>query len=500
MHFIYAKYPKFSKRIIAHRQNWFNSTGIDISKSQANQNNERIKNADLRAESRWKDDYAATRPNISIFDLIESENSFARDYMHFSESGEKEKLDNLKIKRTNLTKINELLIFSNFQIQLNITDQGELVAERSNNNNKYSISMLSDGEKNALLIAANVLTAAKDTILLIDEPERHLHRSITTPFLSHLIKLRDDCKFIISTHDVLIPQELPNSRALVVRDCEYIGDQAKKWNLELIDNPNAINESVISEILGSRNKILFIEGDVRSLDLPLYSLLFPNISVIPKKSCRDVMHSVYGINGTNNFHRTQAYGLIDNDKRAQDKIDKLALDKIYALKAYSVESIYYNQYILEILAKKQADVLGFDAQDKLKTAKLKFFNSINSSKEDLCIRSIEKNLQNEVDSRNIKRKDIKTTDLLSIEINVKEKLNQEISILDEKIAAADYQYIIDNYPVRSSTALDACTKEIGFQGKEQYEAAVIKLLKDSAEARQIVQQMLSPLYEAVTQD
>lgn len=500
MHFIYAKYPKFSKRIIAHRQNWFNSTGIDISKSQANQNNERIKNADLRAESRWKDDYAATRPNLSIFDLIESENSFARDYMLFSESGQQEKLNTLKAKKTNLTRINELLLFSNFQIQLSITDQGELFAERINNVKKYSISMLSDGEKNALLIAANVLTAPKDTILLIDEPERHLHRSITTPFLSQLIKLREDCKFIISTHDVLIPQELPNSQVLVVRDCEYIENKAEKWDLELIENPSAISETVISEILGSRNKILFIEGEVRSLDLPLYSLLFPNISVIPKKSCRDVMHSVYGINGTNNFHRTQAYGLIDNDKRPPEKIEKLALEKIYALKAYSVESIYYNSDILEILAKKQADVIGFDAQEKINTAKFKFFNSIKTSKEDLCIRSVEKTLQNEVDSKNIKRKDIKTTTILSIEINVKEKLNQEISILDEKISAADYQYILDNYPVRSSTALDACTKEIGFQGKEQYEAAVIKLLKDSAEARQIVQQMLSPLYEAVTQD
>ncbi|WP_442947933.1 AAA family ATPase [Nostoc sp.] len=41
----------------------------------------------------------------------------------------------------------------------------------------YSIAELSDGERNALLIAANVLTVKNGTLVLIDEPERHLHRS-----------------------------------------------------------------------------------------------------------------------------------------------------------------------------------------------------------------------------------------------------------------------------------------------------------------------------------
>lgn len=500
MYYLYINSKNSKKRISAHRQNWFTKQGIDLSKSSVEQHENWIRNSDSTPESRWKDEYAARRPDISIFELIETENAYARNFLKLSKEKDFHEVEKALLQQTNLEKINDLLLASNFQVELSINESGNLMARRFDNPTSYSVSKLSDGERNALLIASDILQAAPDTVILVDEPERHLHRSITTPFLTQLIQLRQDCKFIISTHEVQIPNEIKESRVLVVRDCDYKNEFSPKWETEYIENPELIDDSIITEILGSRKNVLFIEGDIRSLDLPLYSIIFPNVSIIPKKSCRDVIHIVNGINDARNLHHTQAFGLIDNDKRPQEKIDELALKKIHALKAYSVESIYYNQYILEILAKKQADVIGFDAQEKLKTAKLKFFKSINSSKEDLCIRSIEKTLQNEVDSKNIKRKDIKTTDILSIEINVKEKLDQEVILLDKKISAEDYQYIVNNYPVRSSTALDACTKEIGFQGKEQYEAAVIKLLKDSAEARQIVQQMLSPLYEAMTQD
>ncbi len=48
----------------------------------------------------------------------------------------------------------------------------------------YSVAKLSDGERNALLIAATVLSVTPETLLLIDEPERHLHRSIISPPLT----------------------------------------------------------------------------------------------------------------------------------------------------------------------------------------------------------------------------------------------------------------------------------------------------------------------------
>lgn len=49
------------------------------------------------------------------------------------------------------------------------------------------MAQLSNGERKAVLIAANALTVKEGTVLLIDEPERHLRRNIIEPFLSALV-------------------------------------------------------------------------------------------------------------------------------------------------------------------------------------------------------------------------------------------------------------------------------------------------------------------------
>ena len=71
---------------------------------------------------------------------------------------------------------------SNIPIEIAV-EEGQKVVARKNGGAPYSIAELSDGERNAFLIAADVLTAKPGTLLLIDEPERHLHRSIISPLL-----------------------------------------------------------------------------------------------------------------------------------------------------------------------------------------------------------------------------------------------------------------------------------------------------------------------------
>ena len=78
--------------------------------------------------------------------------------------------------------INALLRESHIPIQISIRDNEQVTASK-NGGPQYGAAQLSDGERNALLISANVLTASPASLLLIDEPERHLHRSIIAPLL-----------------------------------------------------------------------------------------------------------------------------------------------------------------------------------------------------------------------------------------------------------------------------------------------------------------------------
>ena len=114
-------------------------------------------------------------------------------------------------------QINDLLTRATFAIRLENSNDEEILARHRDVEALYSMAQLSDGERNATIIAANVLTVDPGTTILIDEPERHLHRSIIEPFLSALFESRTDCAFVVSTHEVALPGAFANARTLMVR-------------------------------------------------------------------------------------------------------------------------------------------------------------------------------------------------------------------------------------------------------------------------------------------
>src|SRR5690606_21719967 len=97
------------------------------------------------------------------------------------------------------------------------------------------------------------------------------------------------------------------------------------------------------DVIGARRKILFIEGNDRtSLDQPLYSLLFPAVSVRPLESCKDVIRAVEGLRAGEGIHRTRAFGLIDHDGMSAEQMRKVEDGGIYPLPIFSVESLIYS--------------------------------------------------------------------------------------------------------------------------------------------------------------
>ena len=108
-----------------------------------------------------------------------------------------------------LTQINELLRIATLAVSLEYSERERILARHQNASGPYGISQMSDGERSAVSIAAKVLTVVPGTILLLDEPERHLHPSISKPFLSALFQCRNDCAFVVSTNDIALPATHP---------------------------------------------------------------------------------------------------------------------------------------------------------------------------------------------------------------------------------------------------------------------------------------------------
>jgi len=74
--------------------------------------------------------------------------------------------------------------------------------KESENNVLYDASEMSDGERVIFYLIGQCLVAPKDGIIIIDEPEIHLHKSVQAPLWNELEKLREDCLFVYLTHDV----------------------------------------------------------------------------------------------------------------------------------------------------------------------------------------------------------------------------------------------------------------------------------------------------------
>ena len=340
MYHLFFAHHNFARRISAHRQTWFSSNTMNMTAENKRNTERNILNSDNTPQSRWKEDHSEQRTSMAIYDLIDAENVRARAIAGAVEQNNINLAQQLAKKDAPIKTINELLRLSNLPIEISVKENEQVMASKSGGP-LYSIAELSDGERNALLVAAGVLTAKNGTLILIDEPERHLHRSIISPLLTLLFARRPDCAFVISTHDTMLPLDNPNSKTLLIRNCTYSAANVIAWDADLVPANVDIGDELRRDILGARRKILFVEGTEQSLDKPLYSLIFPNVSIIPKSSCRDVTYAVSGIRSATNLHWVYACGIIDNDGRPSSEVKRLEAKGIYPLSVWSVEAIYY---------------------------------------------------------------------------------------------------------------------------------------------------------------
>lgn len=241
-----------------------------------------------------------------------------------------------------LENVNEMLSNCNLTIRFTLNDNGELVGYHESPENPFSVAKCSDGERSIIYLLSSVLRAKPGDLILIDEPERHLHTAISSPLISELIHLRQDCRFVVSTHELSLASSDDRSKVIIVDHCEW-GDQVpKSFSFRVLENTTCLPEDLKLAVLGGRKKVLFVEGEnLGSLDIDLYQKLFPKIHIKAVGSCKQVTQSVRGLTQAYDEHHVEAFGLIDRDSRTDSQVESLKADNIYALNVCAVESLYY---------------------------------------------------------------------------------------------------------------------------------------------------------------
>lgn len=492
MQHLYANHRDNARRISAHRQTWFQSNAITLSPQQKRDAENSILTMDTQPQARWSDDYSAYRASIAIYDLIDADNVRNRSIAGAVDDGYMDLAKERSKKDAPIEIINELLRLSNIPIEISVRKNEQVVASK-NGSTPYSIAELSDGERNALLIAADVLTVKEDTLILIDEPERHLHRSIISPLLTELFSRRADCAFIVSTHEVMLPLDHPNSRTMLLRSCRYSGSSATAWDADLILPETEIDEELKRDILGARRKLLFVEGTEQSLDKPLYSLVFPNVSVVAKSTCRDVEHATSGVRDAAELHWLDAFGIVDNDRRTDTDLDRLREKGVYAVSAFSIESVYYHPDIQRRVAERHAAVTGESASDLLAEAKKVALAAVGPHVQRLSERTAEKVIRENVFQNLPGKEQVASAKPINISVDPASAVEEERNRLQNALDNGKLGDVIAQYPIRETPALTEIAKEMGFRNRDQYEGTVRKLLMDDSEALEFVESLFGSL-------
>ncbi len=471
----------YAFRISAHRQNWLQPDDGGMTPLARTQFAQNIRSWDNSPTARHVEHGAHTRPTAALFDLVEAHNRQEREVAKLARAQNQEELSKRISEPSAVEVVNMLFRLCGMSVSIEIADSGVLMARRQGGE-AYSISMLSDGERSALFTASTVLTVPPETLILIDEPERHLHRSISAPLLKLLVEMRPDCAFVISTHEVQLPSDLPGARTILVRDCRLSANIPQSWDVDELE-PNAdIDEVLKIDILGARRSVIFVEGDNRSLDRPFYSLLFPEVSVIAKRTCKEVEHAVEGVRGAKELHWVHAFGIVDNDRRATADVVALKAKGVYALPLLNVESIYYHSEIQRRATARQAEVDGGDPTARLASAKAKALAAIRPHRDRLCNLAVMNVARVEIFASLPDMNAIKQRSNIAISVDVGNIAAAEEKKLADLLAGDQLDSIISAYDVRSTPALHAIADALGFKGRSQYEAAVRKLLESDAAA------------------
>ena len=507
LHYIAEKRPNV-KLLAGGRQLWLTTPTLDKMVSNRQGMDKHIEGRNLKQQERTQDSVKDGFPGAALHQLADRENEMARRIMYSlrESGGQTNKVEELLAESPPFQRLNQLLSMAGFPFKLRIAERRAAIqaVRESDASTRYGINEMSDGERNAILTAAEVLSAEPGITFLIDEPERHLHPAVSVPFLSTLFAMREDCAFLVATNQLDLPLAVQGSKSLVVRSCRWVQGKPVEWDAVEIDSAEELPEDVKRAILGARKKALFVEGEVKkqSLDVPLYTALFPDseLSIIPAGSRKNVINAVDGLRNSEAHHDVKAFGLVDGDGRSD--AGALAKRGIYALPCYSVESLYYCVDAIESVARRQSDALGYDADDMIAAAKDAAIDVLREEElaERMASRICERQAEAQIEARKPTWKSIRDNRGAPVEIRVEPNYAAELERYKRAVAAGDIEGLVARYPLRESGAFGRIASELHFRAKEDYQRAVVTRARDCPDLAKSLKRRISPLADAIQQN
>ena len=399
---------------------------------------------------------------------------------------------NLEFPRTKLDTVVKMWqeVFPQNKV---LRENGKLMFSTEGQPDRYNAIRLSDGEKAVLYYIGAALYARPGGVIFVDDPETFLHPSIMRTLWNVIEDMRSDCTFVYNTHDVDFATSRIDNKCVWVKD---FSPEAQAWDYEVLDSPQNLNDSVLIELLGSRKPALFIEGDEQhSIDIHLYSLIFPNYTIKPLGSCDKVIESVRSFNDLSSFHHLDSWGIVDRDRRSEPEVGYLRKRKILVPNVAEVENILMLEGVIKAVAqacRKNPDSVF----DSVKRTVLKIFDhEIKAQALQHTRHRVKRDVEVRIDMKfkGITALEEHMVDLVN-EINPRGIYEDLCRTFRRYVATGDYAGVLKVFNQKTMIGESNVAALCGLRSRNDYVRTVLNLLKhDGAGARQVRLAILTTL-------
>ena len=222
---------------------------------------------------------------------------------------------------------------------------------------EYHGQEMSDGERVILYLIGQCLCIPENSIIIIDEPEIHLHKSLVDKLWNQIESHIQNKLLIYITHDLDFATSRTDAMKIWIQ--EYSGDNKWIWQETPVDEN--LPEGLMLEIIGNRKDIIFCEGENGKLDSTIYQLVYPNHHIIPRGGGDKVIEATKAFRANATLHHLTAHGIIDSDYKEAAEVSALSSHNIHTISVAEIENLFCIEPVLQIIAEH----LEFNANTKV---------------------------------------------------------------------------------------------------------------------------------------
>lgn len=325
----------------------------------------------------------------------------------------------------------------------------------------YLPSNMSDGERVILYLIGQTLLAPEKGIIIIDEPELHIHPSLSSALWDALEAERPDLAFVYITHDI----EFAANRVLAKKYFVRAILRNSFWDIEEIPQNTGLPEELVIQLVGNRKPVLFVEGDAGSLDTLIYRSVYPEMRIEPRGSCEAVIQSVASFKADKTLHQLgDVFGCIDADHRSVKDETLLRNKGVYSLQVAEIENVFLLPDVFIALA----DALSIPRQQgetALDNLQIQIFAKALAEHDAVVARHVSRQIDRQLKVVTIDRRALNTLknsfDSAIAAIDVSAEISSFSTSFKSAIAGKQYEQLLRMFDQKGLLSIAAAELSIG---------------------------------------